>query len=263
MSFDKQISRRTFTKGAAWSVPAVMVATNAPAASASPERPQLAGTVCRIYFGTGGRNGQRTQIVFLPKSSDGQIKKGDTFVYDLNFSNSVGVPQTNPNRSEYTMQLTPASGSTTNMRLTITAQQDNPPSLTSCTNSTPFLAWSDSASGSDPVMPPQTKIDITSAGGTRDGKTTDGAAGLSFTVPMRYPDSINRRGRVATRYNSRSGLQDTYPETRYTIRGNVDNGRNRNCGDDGSGSSTIYPDGTCVRYEGATKSGQESLPARP
>lgn len=264
MSLDKQISRRTFTKGAAWSVPAVMVATASPAVAASPEKPQLAGSVCRIFFGTGGVNGQRTQIVFLPKSSDGTIKKGDTFVYDISFSNPVGVPATNTNSSEFTMSVSPAPGtSTSSMRLTITADQDNPPSLTSCTNSTPFLAWSDSSSGNDPVMPPQTRIDITSAGGTRDGQPTEGAAGLSFSVPKRYPDSLNRRGRVATQYHSRSGLQDTFPETRYSIRGNVDNARLRTCGDDGNGTSTVYPDGTCVKNEDRGTSGQQSLPARP
>lgn len=259
MDLNKQVSRRTIAKGAAWSVPAVMIASAAPAAAASERTPHIAGFACMLYFGTGGVNGQRTQIFPGFISDDGVIKAGDTAVYNFEFSNSVKVP-TIPQSPEFDTKIDPPTGTdTTKFTLTVTAKQDNPPSLTTCNGASPSLNWSDSASSNDSVMPPKTRIKMTSQG-YRNGEPTEGSAGLTFEVPQRFPTSINKAGRTPLKFIEKSGLQTKFPAVKFTIRGNVDNGRNRVCTN--SGTAIIYPDGGCQSYTGTASGGEVLLDAR-
>ncbi|GAB2517055.1 hypothetical protein [Corynebacterium atrinae] len=259
MSNDNQISRRTLVKGAAWSVPAVMVATAAPAVAASPTVPEIAGTACRIYFGDGNINGQRTQIYLNPVTSDGAMKAGDVITYNFTTSRPIKVP-TGTTSASCSIALSPPSGtSTTSFTVTLTALADNATSLSTCGIATPSINWDDSIASTSNPMIPKTVVSFTSTG-TRDGKPTGGSGSLSFTVPQRYPTSVNQNGRTPVYYNSRGGLQETFPETRFSVRGNVD--RLRNCGVNGSGSSVVYPDGACVALPTTTPNGVGALPPR-
>ncbi|MGQ4543204.1 hypothetical protein ACUH90_00930 [Dermabacteraceae bacterium P7054] len=256
------VSRRTIAKGAAWAVPATIVASAAPAmASSVPGVAQP--TICNLFFGTGGVNGQRTEIHFGLKPTGTRLKPGQKYTWTVSSSSSTGgmdVPNLNYSQTgRWTLTTNQAAGnpsSSFTVTLTIVAEDVTDTEI-GCNLA---LLWDNSNSANSSSITPQTVVDMTyeANGGEKSG-------GLKVQMPRRWSRTQGRpMPNTATKFIAKSGNQDKFPSVRYSawspsVAQYGSNGST--CAEDWSNNtSTVYPDGSCafVRISG----GQATVPAR-
>lgn len=223
------VSRRTIAKGAAWAVPAIAVASAAPAYAAS--RPAVATSVCNLFYGGGTINNQTHSIYLGVTSSTGVIPAGTRLTWTVSMSGSGNqVPTTNYSQNNiWTLSLSPASGTVaTSFTATLTFNQD----LTIGTGQwcAPALVWNDTF-----LIRPATTITVNTGGTVADSGSL-ATGGLTYTVAKRHPTSINQTGRAPHIYTTRTGAQTCWPSIQWS----------RLLSNNGYDNVTTYPSGTSV-----------------
>lgn len=241
-------TRRTLAKGAAWSLPAVMVAVAAPAFAAS-QYPTVTGRVCQLFYGSGTTNVQTHSIFWGITSSSGVIPAGTIVSYKVcvtppSTSDTWTIP-TNEYPSGYSPTATNGPwyisyrNATDTGAISSGTMQTGPQCFTvrvtfnqAYTGS--FCAasiWNDTF-----TLRPASAIDITENGVIAGPAITGGPGTLKYTAARRYPKSINSSGRTPHYYTSKSGVQSCYPAVQYAVE----------LSNTGADNVTCYPSGTVV-----------------
>lgn len=268
------LSRRSVAKGAAWAVPAVAVASAAPALAASTPV-TVGGTVCKIFSGNGTQTTQNEQVFLGIVATGTVIPKGTvitwTFRGDLSSTYPDGASGVldAPNLSytpsaNWTLTSSSPAGTTlasgkgsASFVVTWTAVNDVASADVACIMS---ANWPGTAGQNDPQLSPGATLTVTST--TAGPSNVNGQpASLSWQTPRR--NSTSARSNHPRRYLSKSGTSQCYPVTQYGSQGGATGAQSTNgsqCGDGLNNSSTIYPDGTCafVKISG----GQAAVPEK-
>lgn len=87
------LSRRTLTKGVAWSVPAVTMASAAPAFAASPNPGAKAGGTCWVYNGNGTVNVQEHEVRLYANYAAAGVP-GPWYYYSFTIESPSGTTNT-------------------------------------------------------------------------------------------------------------------------------------------------------------------------
>lgn len=266
------ISRRTLAKGAAWSVPAVAIASSAPAFAASPEKPEVWGTACQLFYGSGQINMQTHDIFLGIRTSTGVIPAGTTLSWQVCMSgstqNQVPIPNYDAN-AQWTLSISHPKGTVIGngcFTATIHFSQDYTtgagPGGEWCG---PRLQWT---TLNDARLDPNTQISLTAnaAGPGIAGPTT---GSLVYKVAKRHPNSINTSGRSPHTFISKTGGQLCYPPVQYSRVLSSDGFDNVTCYPSGTtltnpcswgGTSCSGTTGTCIPRTTGPKSGQYRTP---
>lgn len=205
------VSRRTIAKGAAWAVPAIAVASAAPAYAAS--RPTVvAASVCSLFYGSGTVNYQTHTINLGVTSSTGVIPAGTTLTWTVSMSGSDNeVPTTNYSQNNiWTLSLSQASGAVaTSFTATLTFNQDY--TLPDGANSTwcaPGLVWTNIYS-----IRPATTVSVSTSGTVGDSGSLNPGQ-LTYDVAKRYDSSSSNP--IPHIYTTKSGSQACWPSIQYS-----------------------------------------------
>ncbi|MGQ4507821.1 hypothetical protein ACUH9H_02025 [Dermabacteraceae bacterium P13128] len=252
------VSRRTIAKGAAWAVPATIVASAAPAmASSVPGVGQP--VVCNLFFGTATVNGQDVDMSVGLKPTDTLLKKGQKYTWTVTATDGgMDVPDTNYSANDRWRFTTdkPAGSPAKSFTATLEIIADNVTDTEiSCA---PKLLWDVGNSAGSSSIVPGTKLSIKAV--DSEGKNP---SGLGVQIPGRRATS--RISNTATKFLGRSGGQNEFPSVRYSafssnVAANSSHGSTCRASG-GNNTSTIYPDGSCAFLQ--IRNGQASLPARP
>lgn len=233
------VSRRTIAKGAAWAVPAIAVASAAPAYAAS--RQVLTTSVCQLFYGSGTVNYQTHSIYLGVTSDSGVVPAGTTLSWTVSMSGSGNeVPTTNYSPNDiWDISLSPAAGTVAStFTATLTFNQDL--EIGTGTWCDPALVWTNVY-----AIRPATSVTVSSDGAVGGGAGTVSPGGLTYTVAKRHPTSVNQSGRSPHVYTSRSGVQACWPEIQYS----------RLITSNGKDNVTTYPAGTAVTTTPCTWNG--------
>lgn len=241
-----QVSRRSVAKGAAWSAPAVVMASAAPA-MASSALPTVTPQICALAFGAGDADMQ-VQDIYLGAgvlNGRGEIPANTTFTYVFSASRA-SLPSLNlPAGGGVTGSVVSTSAS-----FTVTVKYSSAYTSTCDPGATswPKLAWG--SAESKRVTPGSTmSLDKTAVTGT--GLNAGASASLAWTLPSRRSDQgVSFASRKPLIYTSKGGGQNCYPGAQWTNvgtqsvvgSGTAGQGDDRTC----YGSAT----GACARSQG-------------
>lgn len=255
-----RVRRRTLAKGAMWAVPAVALAVPAPAYAASTDA--YAPTVCRLYYPDSSTVNHQVLHVFLGVSSTSTIvPKGTEFKWTVAMTGNANneVPSSNYSKDgRWSLSLSPDTNTVTSM-FTVSLKVLADGVTQSELNCNPSLVWTNLY-----TIGPGSRVNIqgqATTSGSSQGK--GGSSSLVFDVAKRYPTGINDgAGRRPHRYVSKSGAQSCYPQITYKMT--TVSRDSLTCGNDQNDTSTIYPDGTCVKISGGapTSKDDRTLPAK-
>lgn len=207
--FNSNLSRRKLAAGAAWAVPAVMVASTVPAMAVSKDKiPNLpVGNICYLFYSGGTNSAQGHAIHFGAVANGDKIPAGAVLRWTITADREITVPPCDYTPSKFwTAEVSPTPGTrATSFTLTITFLEDTPAESGTNYWCGPKVTWNPS----DYPIPPQTRLTITSTNNA-DQKNT-----LVYEVAKRYPSSVNKPGRVPHKYLSKDGLA-CYPMIRWS-----------------------------------------------
>lgn len=271
-----QLSRRSVAKGAAWAVPVVAAASQAPALAASSD--VITANVCQLFYGSASNSYQTHSIYWGISSSSGTIPAGTVVSYQVTVDTSTAsttswnIPS-NEYPSGYTatdttgpwyISYTPARGTAMTGTQTFTVSVTFNQAYTGS-----FCAASVWTSGTSYNL--ASGATITIAGGTVTGgagAVSAGASGLKYQSARRYPTSINSGGRSPQYFQSKSGVQTCYPPTQYSVLLSNTGFDNVTCYPTntnipsaarctwGTTSCSASPTGLCTPVSGGVQSGQ-------
>ncbi|MDO5700975.1 MAG: hypothetical protein Q4P36_05825 [Bowdeniella nasicola] len=225
------VNRRTIVKGAAWAVPAVAVASAAPAISAS-QNTGAVGRFCTIYEGDTTANSQ-VQAVWLsidPPAGESVIPAGTELSWTISASEAVRVPHSTQSKDAYWALTTqpkqgteiPSGGSFT---ATWRALRDCAP--VGCSRlSSPKLEWA-----TDNKVRPGTEI---------SAQSLDTDDKLAWITPKRNSD--HNGPIIPFRFTQSSS--GCFPAVQFTDWEGEGAHFNKGCGND-SNSVVYYPTGGC------------------
>ena len=253
------VSRRSLAKGAAWSLPTIALGVAAPAYAASTD--VYGPTICSLFYPAGASASyQGLQVYLGVYSTSTVIPKGTEFAWTVTMSGGSNneVPTLNYSQnSRWSLGVSPVSGSLApSFTVHLRVLQDGV--TQSELNCNPALIWNDTYTiypGSRVSIQGTTTISDPSLGQAQ-------SSSLQFNVAKRYPVNVNDTTRKAHKYQSKSGLQTCYPEIKYVMTAAS---KGTTCGDGANNdTSTIYPDGSCVKIAGTTadQGTQQVIPAK-
>lgn len=216
------VSRRSLAAGAAWAVPAIAIASAAPAMALSAG---VQGSICQLFYGGGTINTQTHSMYLGVTTTNGIIPKDTVISWTIcvtgGGSGTGGTneyPTTNyAANGSWTLTLSGTSGAALPANgcftATLTTLVDyNTGAGAGGTWCAPALVWNDTYS-----IRPGASVSATSNAATGPGVQSTGSGTLTYTAARRYPTSINTSGRTPHYYLSKSGTQTCYPEVQYSV----------------------------------------------
>lgn len=275
------ISRRSVAKGAMWSVPAVAVASAAPAMAVSGPA-TIGAAVCNLFYGTGTINNQYHTIFFQLSSNTGTIPAGSVITNQVCVDPSTdpaggttwNIPtSTYPANNDFAISFTDSNGnpvsSGTQMsgsqcfNVVFTFNNDVDPSKYGCLNG---IVWNDVYQ-----LRPASTITVTQNASVT-GSTSAGTGSVKYKASRRYPNTVNNNGRLPHTFINKSGTITCFTSVSSSQQLQSDGADDVVCYPTGTnittarctwGTSTCAPSttGLCTPpYKGAV-SGQTNIPA--
>lgn len=238
------ISRRTLTKGIAWAVPAIALATAAPAFATS--NTVSTAFICKISEQNATINYQSLNIYLDFTTNDGSpLKTGTKFTWTITVESGTGTLPRQPSLTYGPVNLTILNATTTGTTLTFTLVAEVVADFIPSGSCSAAMIWTNSVY----PLPVNSTVTMAATSATT-GSSADGTAtlgGLKFNVGSRYRVSVNNNSTLRPfRFLGLLGDQKCYPLVDF----------NRLITNSNTDAQVCYPNNTCVYGAPASGSGQ-------
>lgn len=218
-------------------VPAVTLAGAAPAFAASPTNGPYYGRLCEFHYGDGQESTQTLTIRWQICTADGSaLKNGTTVWFKLESDKALGLPVA-VTSSWFTQTPTQVNSTTVLIKVVLNSAAGFTSSCIGCSPSS-IINY---GSGSQ-VMPAGATVTVSEYHGTA---TPTAATSPTGTMRFKVAKRAGSSPRLAHRWYSKVGQQGCFPVINFAV--NSGGAQLATCGDNGSSSSVIYPDGSCYR----------------